>query len=167
MSAVSWYAGEEWSDAPSCVCPTIRAVGIRLNDALPSDEAREEVLSPYVFRVMGTRNRVDMLKRARMCAAFAKVQAADAGAAADAAAYAAADAATGAAAYAAADAAAYAYTDAAADADAGAAAYAAAYAYTGQLERLLDLLCRVGVHEEVPQVRCFEDIPAYATKGTE
>lgn len=56
MSAIAWYAGDkDWTDAPSCVDPLIRKYAIWLNDELPSDEKREEVIGPMIFDVVGTK----------------------------------------------------------------------------------------------------------------
>ena len=52
MEAVSWAAGEPWTDRPSCVSPVIASYCITLNDRL-NDEARQKLV-PYIFKVIGT-----------------------------------------------------------------------------------------------------------------
>lgn len=52
MEAVSWIAGEEWSDRPQCVSPVIAAFMRQWNDDL-DDEGRQ-MLKPYLPRVVGT-----------------------------------------------------------------------------------------------------------------
>jgi hypothetical protein len=58
MSAIRYYEtlGNQarWSDHPDCVCPIIRALCIRLNDSLTSDEERERVIGPHLFAPIGT-----------------------------------------------------------------------------------------------------------------
>ena len=54
MSAAAWIAGEEWTDRPECVCPTLIDLGQFINDGLSSDEDRERLLGPLIFRVLGT-----------------------------------------------------------------------------------------------------------------
>ena len=78
LSAVAWYAGEkDWTDAPECVCPMVRTIGIALNDALPSNAERERICGPLIFRVMGTRtDDADVLReRRRVLVQFAIEQA--------------------------------------------------------------------------------------------
>ena len=38
MEAVAWYAGEQHSDHPDCVCPVLGEMGRGLNDALPDSK---------------------------------------------------------------------------------------------------------------------------------
>lgn len=54
MSAISYYAGYEWSDHPACVDPAIRGACIALNDALGSDEDRANLIGPHLFAPLGT-----------------------------------------------------------------------------------------------------------------
>lgn len=56
LSAASLKAGLKFSDMPECVCPTIRAVSIRLNDHpwWRDDEERTAILGPLVDRIIGT-----------------------------------------------------------------------------------------------------------------
>ena len=57
MSALSKYSGERWSDHPDCVCPLIASLCIKLNDMLPSDKARGEVIGPHLLEPIGTRTK--------------------------------------------------------------------------------------------------------------
>ena len=55
MSAIAHYEGNQaWTDAPDCVCPIIRSVGILANDWMPDDETREREIGPVLFDVVGT-----------------------------------------------------------------------------------------------------------------
>ena len=53
MEAVSWVAGEPWSDHPSCVSPVIAQFLRSWNDGL-DDEGRQR-LKPYIERVIDTK----------------------------------------------------------------------------------------------------------------
>jgi len=129
MSGVNYLiGGKEWSDHPltadgsPCVSPTIRRLGIHLND-WAEDEERQEYNDILVWEVMGTYQPEHEERRVDLCVAFALEMALQA--AAYAAAYAAAAAAAEAAAYA----------EAAADADA---------ALRGRLFDFIIELCAVG-----------------------
>ena len=56
MSAIAYRfnSGENWTDQPDCVCPTIRRMCISVNDQLPSDDSRSRVIGPYLFEPVGT-----------------------------------------------------------------------------------------------------------------
>jgi len=54
MEAVSYVAGESWSDHPACVCPVIAEFCRSWNDALPQDK-RDELLKPLIPRLINTR----------------------------------------------------------------------------------------------------------------
>jgi hypothetical protein len=54
MEAVSYIAGEPWSDHPECVCPVIAAFLRNWNDNLP-DDRRDELLRPLIPLVLNTR----------------------------------------------------------------------------------------------------------------
>jgi hypothetical protein len=56
MEAVSYVAGEPWSDAPQCACPVIAAFVRAWNDGLPSDADRDRLLKPLIPRIVGTRS---------------------------------------------------------------------------------------------------------------
>ncbi len=148
MEAVSYVAGEQWSDRPDCVCQIVGAFMRAWNDALP-DELRTEIMLPLIPKITGSVvSRDAQVRRAYALAdSAARIFAPAALRAAgingwpeqlealpeitDATSAAHAREALLAAAYAAADAAAYAAAYAAADAAARAAAraaYAAAYA---------------------------------------
>jgi len=52
LEAVSYLAGEPWSDAPVCVSPVLAAYGRALNDDL-ADDLRQE-LKPFILLLPGT-----------------------------------------------------------------------------------------------------------------
>lgn len=52
MEYVSFIAGEEWSDTPSCTHPVLALVAQRINDGL--SEADRHMLLPLLPRLMGT-----------------------------------------------------------------------------------------------------------------
>jgi len=54
MEAAAWMAGESWSDAPKCVCPTIGAFMRSWNDSLPDDETRGRLLKPLLPPIIDT-----------------------------------------------------------------------------------------------------------------
>ena len=72
MQAVDWLTGGTGkTDAPECVDPTIRAFGIRLNDAARFADYRDE-LKAYAVRVVGTKTTAAVTKqRAFMCTDWA------------------------------------------------------------------------------------------------
>ena len=53
LEAVSYVAGEPWSDRPSCVSSVLGAFGRAWNDGMRSDEERAS-LKPYISRLIGT-----------------------------------------------------------------------------------------------------------------
>jgi hypothetical protein len=55
MEAVSYVAGEPFSDSPACVSPVIAAFLRSWNDGLPDDATRTRLLAPLIPRVIGTR----------------------------------------------------------------------------------------------------------------
>ena len=56
MAATSIVAGEEFTDRPKCVCPTITGALIVLNDSFGDDDvAREEALGHLPWIIIGTR----------------------------------------------------------------------------------------------------------------
>src|SRR5690349_7970455 len=52
MEAVSYIAGEAWSDHPKCASPVITSIMIGLNDRMTDDE--RQTLKPYIPRLVGT-----------------------------------------------------------------------------------------------------------------
>ncbi len=181
MSALSYFAGQPWSDHPACVSPVIRALAIGFNDRL-DDERREAVIGPHFMAPLGTAGcRDDEVARAQLCAEaaqdFAHAAAVHAEAAQDAAQDFAHAAAANTAAHAAAACAAAAHvahadhatTRAAhATSNAASAAYAAAVHAAASASishattvtwimdhwlRLILACCAVGQRVEVPQVR--------------
>lgn len=55
MEAVSYIAGEPWSDHPECACPVISTFLRSWNDSLP-DAERTELLRDLIPMVVGTRS---------------------------------------------------------------------------------------------------------------
>lgn len=68
LEAVSYVAGEPWSDQPECVCPVLAAFGRAWNDAL-DDDTRNRLLRPLIPRLIGTRSTPDMQDRRAFMAA--------------------------------------------------------------------------------------------------
>lgn len=68
LEAASYLAGEEFSDHPQCVCPTIAAFGRAWNDAL-DDETRNRLLKPIIPKMIGTRSTPDVQDRRAFMAA--------------------------------------------------------------------------------------------------
>jgi hypothetical protein len=68
MEAVSYIAGEPWSDTPECACPVIGAFVRAWNDALPDDE-RTALLLPLIPRLVGTRGSDALSERRSLMAA--------------------------------------------------------------------------------------------------
>jgi hypothetical protein len=66
MEAVSDFAGEPWSNSPSCTSPVIAAYARSLNDWLPDDERQR--LKAYIPRLVGTAEPDLELRRAFACA---------------------------------------------------------------------------------------------------
>ena len=62
MEAVSYVAGEPWSDTPECACPVIASFLRSWNDALPDDK-RTELLRPLIARLVGTKSTVEVEAR--------------------------------------------------------------------------------------------------------
>ena len=60
MEAVSYVAGEPWSDHPMCASPLATQVATALNDAIADDALRTELLRPLVPLLVGTRDGHDM-----------------------------------------------------------------------------------------------------------
>ena len=54
MEAVSYVAGEPWTDSPACACPVIATFLRNWNDSLPDDE-RNDLLKDLIPRLVGTR----------------------------------------------------------------------------------------------------------------
>jgi hypothetical protein len=68
MEAVSYIAGEPWSDHPQCVCPVIAAFCRTWNDNLLDDQ-RDALLRPLIPLLIGTRGTTALeQKRAFMAA---------------------------------------------------------------------------------------------------
>nr|WP_308006542.1 hypothetical protein [Xanthomonas albilineans] len=56
MEAVSFVAGERWSDTPDCACKVIGTFLRTWNDSLPDNEHRTALLRDLVPRLVGTRS---------------------------------------------------------------------------------------------------------------
>src|SRR6478736_7155108 len=54
MEAVSWVAGEPWSDHPVCACPVISSFLRSWNDGLPNDD-RSRLLKPLIAKLVGSK----------------------------------------------------------------------------------------------------------------
>jgi hypothetical protein len=68
MEAVSYVAGEEWSDTPACVCPVIGVFLRSWNDSLQNDEDRTRLLRPLIAKVVGTKATPEVeLARVMLC----------------------------------------------------------------------------------------------------
>ncbi|MEO8714397.1 MAG: hypothetical protein ABI369_05235 [Acetobacteraceae bacterium] len=68
MEAVSFVAGEQWSDHPACACPIISAFLRSWNDALPDDE-RDALLRPLIPHLLNTRGGPELERRRALMAA--------------------------------------------------------------------------------------------------
>jgi hypothetical protein len=55
MEAVAYVAGEPWSDHPSCASPILGAFMRAWNDGLPTDEARDRLLKPFVPQLVDSK----------------------------------------------------------------------------------------------------------------
>jgi hypothetical protein len=68
MEAVSYVAGEPWSDTPQCACPVITTFLRGWNDALP-DDLRTDLLRGLIPRLVGTKSTPEVeLKRSLLAA---------------------------------------------------------------------------------------------------
>jgi hypothetical protein len=68
LEAVSWIAGEPFSDHPQCVCPVLGAFGRSWNDSL-DDGDRNRLLSPFITLLVGTKSTPDVEERRAWMAA--------------------------------------------------------------------------------------------------
>lgn len=68
MEAVSYVAGEAWSDTPECACPVIGAFLRNWNDSLPDDD-RNELLRDLIPQLVGTRSTPEIEQRRATMAA--------------------------------------------------------------------------------------------------
>ncbi|MNM06963.1 hypothetical protein D3C81_169940 [compost metagenome] len=68
MEAVSYVAGESWSDSPACACPVIATFLRNWNDSLPDDE-RNDLLKDLIPRLVGTRSTPEIEQRRATMAA--------------------------------------------------------------------------------------------------
>jgi hypothetical protein len=71
LEAVSYIAGEPWSDHPECACAVIAEFGREINDSMP-DSLRDTLLRPLVLMIVGTRGSHEVqLRRAYIAADYA------------------------------------------------------------------------------------------------
>jgi hypothetical protein len=63
MEAVSYVAGEAWSDHPECACPVITVFMVSWNDSLPNDAERDRLLKPLIPQIVGTRSTKEVEER--------------------------------------------------------------------------------------------------------
>jgi len=56
MEAVSYVAGEPWSDHPKCACPVIAAFMRSWNDSLPNDVERDRLLKPLIHDLVDSKS---------------------------------------------------------------------------------------------------------------
>src|SRR5262245_59576372 len=64
LEAVAWFAGQEHTDHPPCVCPVIAVFGRSWNDSL-DDQTRQRLI-PYIPRMVGTADDLSE-RRAWLC----------------------------------------------------------------------------------------------------
>lgn len=68
MEAVSYVAGEPWSDHPQCACPVISTFLRNWNDGLSNDAVRTELLAPLIPKLVGTKASTTVeLARVMLC----------------------------------------------------------------------------------------------------
>lgn len=67
MEMAAWFAGEDHTDRPMCVCPVLGAYGRPLNDTMPH-ELRNSILRPLVPLIVGTRDSASENARAEFLA---------------------------------------------------------------------------------------------------
>jgi hypothetical protein len=56
LEAVSYVAGEEWSDHPQCACPVIASFLRSWNDGINDTETRTRLLKPLVPKLVGSKS---------------------------------------------------------------------------------------------------------------
>jgi hypothetical protein len=61
LEAVSYIAGEKFSDRPACVDPALGAYGRAFNDRLNAEE--RQLLKPLVTKLVGTKGSLDLMRR--------------------------------------------------------------------------------------------------------
>lgn len=65
MEAAAWLAGQPHSDAPPCVCGSLRDFLMKWNDGLPSDDDRTRLLVPLIPLIVGTNHSAALELRRR------------------------------------------------------------------------------------------------------
>ena len=61
MEAVSFVAGEPWSDSPACACPVVATFLRSWNDALPDDDRQQ--LKRYIPLLVGSKSTLEIERR--------------------------------------------------------------------------------------------------------
>ena len=56
MEAVSFVAGEKWTDKPECACPVLAAFARVMNDSITNDALRTRLLLPLVSVLVGSKS---------------------------------------------------------------------------------------------------------------
>lgn len=56
MECVAFISGEEHSDSPNCADPMISYLARIINDNIPCDNKRTEILMPFLWRIPGTKD---------------------------------------------------------------------------------------------------------------
>ena len=67
MEAVSYLAGEDFTDSPRCACPVITAFVQAWNDGMEEAD-RNEFLKPLLVKIVGTRDKTKEEKRSLLAA---------------------------------------------------------------------------------------------------
>ena len=71
MEAVSFVAGEPYSDHPPCACPVIGTFMRSWNDGIQDDDTRTRLLKPFIEKLVGTKSTQAVeLRRADLAADF-------------------------------------------------------------------------------------------------
>ncbi len=73
MELVSYMNNEPFSDSPACVCTVIASMVRRLNDRIPDDVMRTELLKPILSKLIGTAGSKELQIRRGYAAANAAI----------------------------------------------------------------------------------------------
>ncbi len=63
MEMVAWLAGEQHSDEPECVCPTLASIVRTFNDVVPDVETRNRYVRTLVPRLIHTESTSELRER--------------------------------------------------------------------------------------------------------
>ena len=69
MEAVSYVAGEPWSDTPECACPVIGSFLRSWNDSIPDTTLRTKIMAPLIAKLVGTKATAEIEHRRSLMAA--------------------------------------------------------------------------------------------------